>query len=322
MGRGLNTQLGTGEEVTYGTPVTVTKFYEINSESLDYQKTVLQSSGLRAGARQLRRRGSVVTRSAGGNITLEVVTVGMGRWFKHCLGGTPTSVQQGGTTAYLQTFSLGNLPTGLTVQKGVEEATGTVKPFTFHGGKVTSWELACAVGDIVTLSLDMDFEDVDTSTALATASYPTISQFDFTQGTLSVEGSEVANVTGATIGGTNNLKTDSFYLGTSGLKGEPVDNDFPSIQGSLSAEFVSQAALVDRFLNDTAASLVLTFTGAVISGAYNYSLVITVPEVRFTGQLPQVGGPDVVVLDVPFDGHYDGSSAGITIEYTTTDTAV
>lgn len=321
MGSGLLTQIGTAEESTYGTPVTPSKFYELTGESLDFSKSFIESQGLRAISRNLRRRGKRTSRSGAGDLTMEVPTVSMGRWFKHMVGGTPTSAQQGGTAAWLHTYSLGAL-TGksLTIQKGIEEAAGVIKPFTFHGCKILGWEFGIGVDELLTLNLTIDAEDVDTSTSLAAASYPTLTQYDFTQGALKVAGSTVASVTAATVGGTNNLKSDNFYLGSLGLKGEPKDNDFPTVQGQLTAEFVSQATFVDRFINDTAASLVLEFTGAVISGIYSEILRITVPEVRFSGELPKVGGPDVVVTGVPYEGHYDGTNPGVKIEMQTTDT--
>jgi hypothetical protein len=88
------------------------------------------------------------------------------------------------------------------------------------------------------------------------------------------------------------------------------------VDGALSAEFISAATFYDRFAADTAATLSLVFTSGTSS------LTIAVPEVRFTGGTPTVGGPDVIVADVPFEGQYDGTNAGITITYVTADAAV
>lgn len=324
VGSGLASTLGTAVESTYGTPVVTDRWFQFISESLGRDQTTLQSQGIGgSAARQLRRRGIVSARMGSGDITMEVATKGFGRWFNQILGGTSTIVQQGATTAYLQTHQMGDLlGKSQTVQKGVPQTDGTMKKFTFHGGKVLTAEFSISVDQILQLAVGMDFEDVETTTAYAAPTYTTPKLFHFMHGALTVGGSAVASVTNASVAVNNNLKTDRFYLGSAGLKKEPLDNDFPEVTGSLSAEFVDQATFYDRYTGDTAAALVLDFEGDVIDGAYNEQLTITIPEVRFEGETPKVGGPEVVVQNVPFSGHYDGTNAGIKIEYMSSDTSI
>lgn len=325
MSSGLQSQFMTAEESTYGTPVTPDRTYEILNESLERQQTTLTSNGLRAGTRNLRRgsRRVLSAKWGQGDVNMEVATTGFGRWFKHMLGGTPTIAQQGATPAHLQTHQLGSLSgKALTVQKGVPQTDGTVKPFTFHGCKVLSWEFGISVDQILTLRCTLDAEDVDTSSGLAAASYTSTKLFHFGQGVLKVAGLSIATVTNATVAGNNNLKTDRFYLGSTGLKKEPLDNDYPEVTGTLDAEFVSQANFYDRFVADSAAELILEFTGDVISGAFSELLRITVPQVRFEGDTPKVSGPEVIVQNVPYVGLYDGTNPGVKVEYISTDTLV
>lgn len=323
---GLQTVFGTSEEVTYGTPVVVDRWYEILSEGLERQNQILTSNGLRAGTRNLRRgsRRVLSARSGMGDVTLEVATTGMGRWFQHMLGGTPVVAQQGATAAYLHTYTLGSLAgKSLTVQKGLRDEAGTtVSPFTFHGCKVTSWEFTISVDQILQVRVSLDSEDVDTSTALAAHSYGSTKLFHFAQGTLKVAGSSVARVLDSTVSGDNALKTDSYFLGSGGLKAEPAPNDYPSVTGSLTGEFLDRSVFYDRFAADSSAELILEFVGAVIAGAHNERLTIKVPDVRFTGETPKVGGPDLVMQNVPWEGQFDGTNPGVTIEYMTTDVAV
>lgn len=259
-----------------------------------------------------------------GDINMEVATTGFGRWFKHMLGGTPTIVQQGATTAWLQTHTMGSLfGRSMTVVKALrDEASTEIETFNYHGGKVTAWEFSISVDQILQLSVTMDFEDVDVATAMPAASYTTTKLFHFAQGSLTVAGGSVAAVTNATVGGENPMNVNRFYLGSNGLKKEPAPNDFRAITGSLTAEFNTPADFYNRFAADSAAALVLTFTGDNISGAFNEQLTITVPDVRFTGGTPTVPGPDVIVQDVPFEGAFDGTNPGATITLMSTDVAV
>src|SRR5664279_4598490 len=108
---GLNSYLGCGEESTWNTPVTPDRFFEFVSESVERDQKFLQSNGIRAGARNLRRgqRRVLSSHSGKGAIKLEVATTSFGRIFKHILGGTPTVAQQASTTAYLHTYAMGSL---------------------------------------------------------------------------------------------------------------------------------------------------------------------------------------------------------------------
>lgn len=312
---GSNTCFGTGVETTYGTAVALTRWYEFISESLERRNNVLTSNAIRCGGSRNLRRGSrrvISSRDGGGDVTMEVATTGFGRLFQHLVGGTPTIT---GTGPYTQVHSLGDLSgKSLTIQKVLRDAASTeIEAFNFHGCKLLSGEFSISVDQILQLALSIDAEDVDTTTAGAAASYTNPALFNFMGGTLNVGGSAVAAVTSASVKVTNNLKTDRYYLGSAGLKAEPVDNDFPVVDGSLSAEFLSPATFYDRFAADSAAVLSLVFTSGTSS------LTIEVPEVRFTGGTPTVGGPDIVASDVPFEGQYDGTNAGIKITYVTDD---
>jgi hypothetical protein len=326
---GMQTVFGTAVETAYGTPVTPNRWYEIVSETLERQQNVLQSSGLRAGAANSRNlrlgtRRALTHRWAQGDVVMEVATRGMGRWFAQMLGGTPTVVQQAATDAWLHTYSMGSLAgKSLTVQKGVRDQAGTtVEKFTYHGCKVTSWDLAIAVGEILRLTVSLDAEDEDTTTALASHSYTEAGLLYFAQGTLKVDGATVAKVTDANVSGDNALRTDAFFLGTGGLKGEPEPNDFPSVTGGLTAEFDDAATFYDRFTSDEGVDLVLEFVGNNIEGAHDERLTVTVPEVHFTGETPKVGGPGVVTVSAPWEAAYDGTNPGVTIEYMTRDIAI
>lgn len=338
IGSGLGAQLGLAEETTVGTIVAPSRFLEFNSEGLELSKNIVQGQGLRAGGQYNRAsRRSYTTRSAGGPINLDVPTIGAGLLFKHMLGGTPVVAQQGATTAWKQTHKPGEL-TGksLTVQKGVPQTDGTVKPFTYRGAKVASWELGCTVGDILKLALTLDAWDETTATALGVAAYsPSANIFHFAQGSVVLGGTVataggVATLTGgttvaaiksATVTGTNPMATDRYFFGSSGVKAEQVENDYRTAGGSLAGEFVNQATIYDLFAADTRTSLNLKFVGPQIVTGQFFTLDVLLPAIYFDGESPKVGGPEIVNLDAGFTALDDGSNATVQISYTSTDTA-
>jgi hypothetical protein len=141
--------------------------------------------------------------------------------------------------------------------------------------------------------------------------------------TINTAGVPIASVTDCTLTGTMPQKVDRYYLGATGLKAEPVMNDYPTAGGTLTADFVNQADFYDRFVADSSAWLSLTFLGAAL-GATGFveTLNITIPDVRFTGQAPQLGGLDIIQIQCPFEGTFDGTNPGVQALLITSDTAI
>src|SRR5258708_2189259 len=101
---GLSGQVGAVAEVTYGTPVTVTRFYEFLSENFQFVPVWLDGQGLKSG--QAYKHASRTIQSefdVNGDLTMEhtigsaptAVADSMGSWWKYALGSaftTPTAV--------------------------------------------------------------------------------------------------------------------------------------------------------------------------------------------------------------------------------------
>lgn len=312
IGAGIGSQLGIATESTYNTPVTVSRFYEFNSESLNFNKMTSVAMGLRAGGQLPRSQRRVVTTSdATGDISLDLPTSGLGLLLAHAMGTFPTK------TAGAFTFTLGDLYTkSFTAQVGVPQYNGTVTPKTLGGCKISSFELGVSNGGFATGRFSVDGASFTTGTALATASYSaTTNLFHFAQGAVTVDGTAVANIKEFTISVDNNMKADRYNLGAAGVKATQTINGFRKITGTLTAEF-DNTALLTKFLADTSASIGMTFT----SGADILS--ITVSAVKFDGEAPQVAGPEAVDINFTFEAYDNGTDAPMTIVYTTADAAL
>jgi hypothetical protein len=337
---GLRASLGVAQESTVGTIATPSRSFEFASETLQLKKTIVQGQGLRAGVKFDRAaRRSFTTRDVGGGFTMDLPTKGAGILLKNMLGSTATAVQQGATAAWIQNHQPGTLNgLSMTVQKGVmEEATGTIVPFTYNGVKVTDWTIDCKVGGIVTLQCNLDAWNEVTTTALAATAYIAQSGvFNFTQGTLSIGGSPtttggvvsvaggtpVSSVTAASVKGTNKISQARYFFGSAGIKAEQIENGYPTLTGQLDAEFVTQAAMYTAFSTDAPLTLELQFVGPVIAGSYHYALDIIIPRLYLDGESPKVSGPDVVKQTCGFTSLDDQINPVVQIGYTTTDTAV
>jgi len=156
-----------------------------------------------------------------------------------------------------------------------------------------------------------------------TPTYTTgMSAFSFTDvSTLTLGGSSVAAVKKLTVKSGNPLKGDRYYLGSAGLKAEQVINGYRTVSGTMEAEFTSLAALYAAFASDKSLAFVFKATSPnIITGVIPYSLQIDIPSLFLEGDTPNVAGPDILTMSIPFTGLYDGTNSPITITQVTTDT--
>ncbi|MFF9310080.1 phage tail tube protein [Streptomyces sp. NPDC014748] len=340
-GSGLDAQLMVGEETTWGTGVTPTHGYEFSDEGLKLDPSFLEPTGLRAGLKYKRAsRVSISRRTVSGDLTLEHSTKGMGLLWKHALASSGAPAQIDDTTAYEQIHTPGDFRgKGLTVQVGrPEPSTGTVRPFTYKGCKVSQWELSVSDNAIPTLKLTFDGRDEDTATALAAASYPAgAAVFSFAGASLKLGGTATTTagkttVTGGTavatvitevsVQGQAPMATDRFGIGNSGLKAEQLENDTPTITGSLNAEF-NKAELYDHFTANDTLVAVLTLVGDEIddSGAHD-TLEVILPAVKLKSAAPNVGGPDIVQMSTDFEAYSDEVNPPIQVRIVSGDTTL
>lgn len=328
VGSGLGASFGLIDESVYGTYVAPTRFHQFNKAEIKKKKNTVQGGGLAAG--QLVQRGSqrvVATEAAEGSFEVEVAFVKMGVLLKHLLGSAAAPVQQGATTAYLQTFTLAdNFGKSFSAQLGVPNRAGTVQAKTGKGGKITSAELSCKVNELLMLSGDVDYQKYSEVETLAAPSYVSPIPFHFGQmavklGTFGAEAS-VSGVKGVNVKFERGMDTEGFYGGAAGLKSEPVMNDWMKISGTIDVDNVNKADFADRFTADSSTSLVWEFTGPIIASTYAYTFRLKLPMIFFDDDgSTSVDGPDVISGSFPFVYEFDGTNQPM-IDYISTDIAI
>ena len=323
---GLGGQVGFAKETVYGTYVAPNKWIEGNAALKD-ESEFISGGGIAAG--RMQRLGSRRVKTAfgaAGTFSAEVANKGMGPLLEALMGTTVTPVQQGATAAYLQTHTFAD-PFGksLTLQEGLPDlSTGTVRPYTFLGCKVMSAEFSCAVGELLTAEWELDSREVVENQTLVAASYPAgLAPFNWQQSTLKLgatvgAAASVDGVTGVSVNINRNSKTDRNYVGSGGRKAEPVLNDWQEISGTLDADFLDKTVFVDRWHGGTGFALVWEFIGPLIAATFFETFRITLPQCFFTGETPELDGPDVISGSFDFEAAYDGTTQP-KIEYISTD---
>lgn len=322
IGSGLAAQLGFGIESVWGTGVTATRFYEFLDESVKLDLQKIQGKGLRGGIRTVRSDKRILNKKgAAGDINLEVTGKNFGILFKH-MGLTTVAAPVAAGTGWKHTFTLGDLAgLGLTMQIGRPDTSGVVRPFTYPGTKITDWELGCDVDGILNLKLSTDSQDETTaSPALATASYPAANEIlTFVGASVTLAGSPF-DVSKFSVKATNGLKTDRYYLRGDVKKKEPIVNAWSDLGGELTADFDSLTQY-NLFTAGTLGTLVGKFEGSVFNAGNKYTVQVTLGNIQFDGETPNVSGPDLLGITLPFTALDDGTLPPISLDYITTDAA-
>jgi hypothetical protein len=313
LASGLGGQLGIKAESTYGTYIAPDRFFEFVSESLVLDRDRIESMGIGAGRRVQRRWAAGVQRVTG-DVEMEMAAQGFGIWLTHMFGSVVTA----GSNPYTHTATPGDLAgKSLTVQVGRPDIGGTVRVFSYLGCKVASWELAAAVNEYAKLTVSLYGSHEDTSQTLAVASYPaTLSPFTFVHGSVSVAGSAF-DVKDFTLSADNGLATDRHFIRTTTPERpkEPLEANYRQYTGSLTADFTDLTAY-NRYVNGTEAALVLTFNAGASA-----ILAVTL-NVRYDGETPTIGGPELLEQSLPFKAISTTSdAAAVTAVLTNADAA-
>lgn len=318
------TQVGTKNETVYGTPLVVDHFFEFNSETVKLQMNRVRSSGLRSGSRVDRSdRVQPARVGASGAFVFDVPTKGFPFWLVHMLGTVATGTVT--DSNYTHTGTVGSLLGDFFTWQVNRpfNPSGTAQAFTYEGGKVASWELSCDVDGVLVCTLNLDFEDENTATALASAVYPTAyNVFTWAQGAITIAAAS-AEISNFKIGGNNGLDVNRRYMRNSTLKKEPVESTKRSYPWSATMDFsdlVQYNRFRDALASNSVAAIVATWQGPIAhAGATLPSVVVTIPVAEFDVADVNISGPAELKIGISGVALYDGTNSPVTIAVTTTD---
>jgi len=336
---GSLTRFGIGKELTYGTAVAITDSFEIMSEDFTgkYERTNAEAL---SGAYVMRSdRFSVNRKGAEGSVTLEPLTRGFGAWLNFMLGQVATGAAVE-TAAYTHTGTINNL-TGknLTVQVLRSDESGTLRPWTYEGGKVTSFEFSNSVDQTLRCSISMDFElesnpdspaGVYAGTALT--ALPTAPSganvFVWDQGTVTVGGTPY-DISEITIGVDNALNVDRYFIRQGASKREPVQDGKREVTWSFTTPYVdntfwekvSSATAAGSFATINAKWVGLTSIPGTSTPLYP-CIEIDIPVARFDEGGPTVDGDGMLEQSFSGVGLYNGTNSAITVTYRSQDATV
>ena len=323
----LDQVVSVGIESSFNSAETSTvRSYEAKADTFQRDVEYIQSLGFRRDLQTIRSdRDDTVTLGASGSIECDILNKGQGLLLQHVLGTTSGPTQNGSTTAYKSTFSADDTgPTGsYTIQLSRVDSGGTLRPFTYTGCTATGFNISQELGSNLSMTINFDAANEETSTGEATPSYPSSADpFPYTQSVISIDGSATTNFTSFSLDGDLGMDTSRRFLKGSATKAQPKRSSVPSYTGTISAEF---ANLTDynRFINGTTFSINAAWNGAEIESPWNHEFVVSIPVAKFTGSTPVASLDALTVVDQPFVILDAGSgSSCLEFFYTSTDTSL
>ncbi len=319
----LDTALNVGVESVYGTPVAPTRSFEAEVDQFRRDMNRLQHRGFRAGQHaDLSTRVKMINFGGSAEVRVPLLTAGMGMLLKG-LFGTVAIAQQGATAAWLQTYAMDDEEpaTSWTMQmlRALVDSTAT-SPFTHHGCVATGWTFSQEKTALPNLAINIDFEDVDTSTAAGTPTYPTADMFAWDQCGVTINGTAIEPHSFSL---TCNLAldTDRRHLRGNPLKKRPRRNGLPEITGSMVADFTNLNRYTAYANGTTEATLEVAWTGAVIAGTHNYDLRLTMPVVMWQNEgSPEAKIDGLSTQPMNFAALHNITNPALTCTYKSTDT--
>lgn len=291
MASGIDAQLGIGAESTYNTAVTPDRFFEFTDESITFERTRIDSKGLR-NTRRIMRRFAPGTQKVSGNISMELIPGFTGLLLEHAIG----SAQTVGTTHTFEPSSIDGK--SLTVQVGRPSVNGVVNPFTYTGMKVMGFSMKASIDEYVTAQWDFYGADEISDPAVQPLATPVYSSDDdpfvFIDASVNIDGTEYC-FTDIDIKVENALKADRYFMCAAGAPApkEPLENGYRKISGTLKGEF-DDLTLYNIYKTNAEVPLTITF-----GHADGHSLVQTM-NVRFDGENANVSGEDILEEGIPF----------------------
>lgn len=293
QGFGHAAWVGFGVETTWGTAVSRTKFYEFDSESLDFKMGLMPKSSTR-NVDHMNFRAVKTKKDVTGAIEMAVTYSNMEVLFKHALGSNNTT----GAGPYTHTIGLAAaLPTGLSIEVNRDSANvGAGSSWLYEGCQIDSMTLSHEPEGWLMVSFEFVGED-SSNVAVSTPTFGTFDGVSWDELAVTLNGSPI-DILGYELKLGNNLAKDRFKLGSRTRKGLGRAGQ-REVTGTLKMEYDAKA-VSDLFrVNSETLTPSLTFT--YTSGAK--SLTITVPAPMFTGKDPSVDNSGPIPIELSFRGY-------------------
>ena len=336
LASGLGSQFGLIKEVAYGTQLAPTKFFEIDSGALTLDQNYQDGVGLKANrmfmpAGRMRRDDASGARNGRDGRPDEGLRIDP-RPHARPRSDRRAAGRDAGVAA---TRLIGtSMPTKAPRCRSTSRPRRPpTSPRPIPGAVLTGASFSMSADGLLKVTLTWDAMDERTLTttpaglALAAASYPTGVTSWMGVGTgagptvVTLNAVAVAVCRSLTIDWTQPYKTDRWFVGSGGLKKQPIPNGLQALTGNMELEWFDATAYA-LFRSGAKVALSFDFVNDLISGAFNEQIKFALDNIQIRGGSPGIDGPDVLNVTVPYVAGDDGVDPPLTVTYMSTDTAI
>lgn len=294
----LDGQFGLKKETTYGTAVTVDRFIPFTGFGVTSKFVQHVAEGIVAGRMfpdvEQAKKG---VEEVGGPVEFEMAARSQALIWELLLGAAATT----GSGPYTHTITPAGLQPSATLQAGITDVGGTVRPFTVAGAVFDQGTFTGSVGEVAKVKVEVIGRTVVTDTALASASYTAgaLTPMVFREGSATVNGAAV-NATSFEVAISRNLQRR--YLAGASATARPLTSGRPVCSGKITAEF-EDLTEYNLARNATDIDVVLGFSDGTSSTTFTV-------HTKLADASPAISGLGAVTADLVWEQAFgDGSDA-------------
>lgn len=296
QGFGFNHWVGIGEESTWGTAVSRTKWFEVLDDSIELKQSLMPKSSLRlvSQARRLQSHQSVE-----GSLKFQMGFEGYEKILKHAMG---TLAAVSGVGPYTHAYTLsGTLQNGLTIESThATDDIGAGNAFIFEGCKFTKLTLSQDEEDFLMVTADVVGETKNLG-AKSTPTFPTFNGIDWSMVTaFTLSGVSILDIIKSfelTID--NGLAADRFKLGARTRK-EPIRGTQRKIRLKVSVDYDAAAEYAYYLAQTTLIAVAITWNNG-LGGANNKQLQLALPAMAVQSPGATVSEPGPLGLELELE---------------------
>ncbi|MEM2982820.1 MAG: phage tail tube protein [Candidatus Bathyarchaeia archaeon] len=303
--------LGVGEESTFGTAVTASKYKDVVSENLRLDKRYLFPDTVRGRTVFKKLTGPVIVR---GDVMMLLASEPDAKFFYWSLGSKST--EQLATGVYQHTITPADTIKSFTARVGAEQFERVIP-----GCVADALTVEAVAGEIATTTISVVGVN-ESKTTIGSPSFGTVKELGFNEATVSIGGTSKTYVRAFRLRVNNNLAVDRMYaLGSQTMNRIEVGRRV--VDGSLDLQFADSSEY-DRFLAGNDFALNIKFEGATISGGYKHTVEIDLPKVIYTSDTaPLLTRREPIRITAPFRAMYDSTSGyDVAVKVTNTESSI